>query len=263
MRLRHRALGQRAGAVAAALLVAAIGFGSIGDIARAEPAAGSARTEEGPDEGAGAAAAQGTRSARHSRSRAAPPIPRAPLGLSALPQNARTAPQVTQSEFQGRPAQRRKRRAQRVRQGPEHRPASAGPNPASAPTSRVRAPSAPTSRAIAPSATSPAIARSAISRRAKLPARQPQPAARLHASRPAHARRQRRDAAAAAGAALHPSRRDACDPRPHAALSAARRAQLHRHPAGQRNALRPGRNGLPLGPTSRRSGSRRSRASTI
>ena len=61
-----------------------------------------------------------------------------------------------------------------------------------------------------------------------------------------------------------PSRRDARDPRAHAALPAARRAQLHRHPAGRRDALRHDRNGLPAGDRHLAAArSRRSRASTI
>ena len=245
MRLRHRGLGQRAGAVAAALLIAAVGFGSIGDSRAQNQPQDQRAQKKAPIKGA------------------AQPLRKGPIGTvgpgraadSACTARAeRTAAECARraaghaSEFPGCARRSGANAApERVRQGSEHR---SGQCRAELPLrhqpagcARLRRQPAGQSRIRQPARQSHARQPAG---RAKLPVRQPQPATRLHASRPAHARRQRRDAAAAAGAALHPSRRDAFDPRPDAALSAARRAQLHRHSAGQRNALRAGRNGLPL-----------------
>ena len=269
MRLRHRAFGTAcAGAVAAALLVAAVGFGSIGDIARANPAEGPARQKKAPP---AKGPVQPLRKGADRHVRACPGragIPRGqPLGPNALPQNARTAPPVIAIRISRACARRAANRRARARSARARTPVR--PTPGRTPNSgkspirmpRLRRQS---SRAIAPFGNQPGNRAFGNNRPGELPARQPQSAARLHPSRPAHARRQRRDAADAAGAALHPSRRDVRDPRPDAALSPARRAQLHRHAAGQRNALRHRPKWSASGdPTSRRSGSRRSRASTI
>ena len=79
---------------------------------------------------------------------------------------------------------------------------------------------------------------------------------RLHQSRSTLARRERRNAAAASGATLQPSHRDVRGARAHAGLSPARRAEFHRRAAGRRNEVRAHRNGLPV--RSRRDAGRRS-----
>ena len=93
MRLRYRALGRGAGAVAAALLIAAIGFGSI-NASRAQSQPQDYRAQKKASKGPVQPLRKGAIGAPQVfPGRAA--IPRAPLGPGALPQNARTAPQVT------------------------------------------------------------------------------------------------------------------------------------------------------------------------
>src|SRR5262245_30280636 len=101
MRLRYWALGRGAGAVAAALLVAAIGFGAI-DAPRAQNQPQDYRAQKKGAKGP----VQPLRRGASGVPQAYPGrvgIPRAPLGVGALPPNARIAPQVTSPGLRGAP----------------------------------------------------------------------------------------------------------------------------------------------------------------
>ena len=101
MRLRYRALGRGAGAVAAALLIAAIGFGSI-NASRAQNQPQDYRAQKKASKGPVQPLRKGAIGAPQVYpGRAA--IPRAPLGAGALPQNARTAPPLTSPGLRAAP----------------------------------------------------------------------------------------------------------------------------------------------------------------
>ena len=228
---------------------------SIGALARARSSRRISAPEEGPP-------AKGpVQPLRKGADRRAAPVPEPRAAFradrrsapSALPQNARTAPSTAQSQRQG-PREPRQRAPRASALGALGKAAGPGERPATRPSRRTRRLRQHQPAQSRRSATSRAIARFGNIGPAASQLGNRSSAARLHQSRPAHARRERRDAAAAAGAALQPSQRDVRDPRPHAALSPARRAQLHRRAAGQRDALRRRPKWSASGdPTSRRS----------